>query len=36
MLLKRINDVMGVDRSYLAAKRDIIALKTEVEKLDFK
>ena len=34
MLLKKFNDATSVDKSNLAAKRDFIALKAEVDYLD--
>ena len=34
MLLKKLDHATGVDTSDLAAKKDFIALKTEVGKLD--
>ena len=34
MIVKKIKDAIGVDTCNLAAKRDFIALKFEVEKLD--
>ena len=34
MLLKKLIDAIGVDISNLAAKRDLIVLKAEVDKLD--
>ena len=35
LLKKKLKDATSVDISDLAAKRDFIALKAEVEKLDF-
>ena len=34
MLLKKLNSTTGVDTSNLAAKKDVITLKAEVDKLD--
>ena len=36
MLLKKLNDATGIDTSNLAAKRDFLASKAEVDKLDIK
>ena len=35
LMKKELNDATGVDTSNLAAKRDFITLKAEVDKLDF-